>query len=181
MVVSKSSKVDQDVFSIKDPLNILITILVFVILLFVTYLSVLGLFDGVVLFFVVSASLLLAVGYRLKAIWDGVELDLNTREMSFPGGGIEANEITDYISLDYLLQLFKRKTIDLDDISEISQETIQTTRRKDGKTQISYTHYIKFVGAFGAAKVRFQSEGKRDQLYNAIRQANRMGAPIFEA
>ncbi|MFA6567370.1 MAG: hypothetical protein WCS96_04090 [Victivallales bacterium] len=102
--------------------------------------------------------------------------------LSFPGGGIAANDIKDYIKLNFILQFFKRTTIKLSGISEIKAEDIRTTKKDGhGNVSISYTYYIRFVGKFGAARIKFANEGKRDELYNVIRQANKMGLPIFDA
>jgi len=178
MAESKNSKVKTGVYSIKDPFSILLTGCALII----SGIIALVVLSDPSLFGIVFVSLLIAGSlFRLRAVKDGVALDLSSDTMSFPGGGVAANEITDYISIDYLFQFFKRTTIELSSISEIRKETIQTTSHKNGRTTFSYTHYIKFVGTFGAAYVKFSSEGKRDQLYNAIRQANRMGTAVFKA
>lgn len=205
---SKQSSKEEGIYSVKDPSaqfwGIVFMVIVAIPTLLIACLAIFlildkigvigatnvaqqtkdGFVEAFVLLICIDAFLvgiMMLVYYRLKAIWKGVELNLSTRTMSFPGGGIAANNITDYIKPEFLLQLFKRKTIDLDAISEIQQETIKYTSHSNNGTTVSYTHYIKFVGSFGAAHVRFKNEGKRDELYNAIRMANRMGTPVFAA
>lgn len=185
---SKQSNIKQEIYSVKDPLSQFAIILLMAIVAIFTLIMVKVTISQKTIQDVVASicaivflvGIMLLMFYRLKAIWKGVELNLSTRTMSFPGGGIAANDITDYFKPGFLFQIFKRKTIDLDAISEIQKETIQkTTYSREKGTRVDYTHYIKFVGSFGAAHVRFANEGKCDELYNIIRMANRMGTPVF--
>ena len=81
--------------------------------------------------------------------------------------------MSDYVSLDYLLQFFKRTKVELDDISYMSRGI---------KTEEHTTNYsVNISGSFGAAKITFKDREKRDELYSAIRQLNNMGEPIFHA
>lgn len=117
--------------------------------------------------------LLLAASWRLRAVWSGVKLDLNKRTIEFAGGGVSSNNMSDYVSLDYLLQFFKRTKVELDDISYMSRGI---------KTEEHTTNYsVNISGSFGAAKITFKDREKRDELYSAIRQLNNMGEPIFHA
>ncbi len=126
---------------------------------------------------------LIVITFRLKAIWKGIELDTENRRMSFPGGGIAANDFADYFKADYLLQYFKRFDINVDEISQIeAEDTTSTHYNKAIKQYVTTTnHSISFVGTFGSASVNFNSSGKRDQIYNAIRQLNKMGTPYVKA
>jgi hypothetical protein len=127
--------------------------------------------------------LLVLTAFRLSAIWDGVKLDLQNRTIDFGGGGVEANDLSDYLKPSFLLQYFMRHRINLDDISQMQMDT-QTTRAWNDSTKSwieNTTHFIRLQGRFGSASIPFASEGKCDQLYSAIREANRMGNPIFSA
>lgn len=130
---------------------------------------------------IVFLPLSLLVFLRLKAILGGVVVNNTQRTLSFPGGGISANGLGDYFKPSFLFQYFARKTINLDEISSLQKETIKTTKREDGRTYQRYTHYVSYAGRFGAAKIKFSSEGKRDELYASIRQSNNMGEPFVRA
>lgn len=130
---------------------------------------------------IIFLPLSLLVFLRLKAIIRGVVVNNTQRTLSFPGGGISANGLGDIFKPSFLLQYFTVKTISLDEISSIQKETIQTTIKKDGRAHQVHTHYISCVGRFGAAKIKFSSEGKRDELYGSIRQTNNMGEPFVRA
>ena len=58
---------------------------------------------------------------RPKAIWNGAEVNYGTRTLEFPGGGIDANNPLDYLNPNFLLQLFRRSKISLDEITQITQ------------------------------------------------------------
>lgn len=133
--------------------------------------------------FVIFNLPLLIILYRLRTIWNGIELDIENRRMSFQGGGIAANDFADYFKLSYLLQYFKRFDINIDDISQISTDNkVSLGWSKELKTYIeTWTYTIHFVGTFGSASVKFSNEGKRDQIYNYIRQLNQMGTPYVKA
>lgn len=141
--------------------------------------------EGKLTLFAVSSIVLLPLSLlaflRLKAILGGVVVNNTQRTLSFPGGGISANGLGDYFKPSFLFQYFARKTINLDEISSLQKKTIQTTTSKDGRTYQKYTHYISYAGRFGAAKIKFSSEGKRDELHASIRQSNNMGEPFVRA
>lgn len=171
---SKNNNITQSIYSIKNPFEKLATIVFAVLMAFLS----LGLFLGAAVGAgILTGIIAVALFFRYTAISDGFKLDIENHTMSFPGGGNAANDISDYFNLNFLLQDFKRKSIDLDAISEI--------RRKDTKKTINgnvhETHYIEFVGTFGGTEVAFINKAKRDELYNAIRLSNGMGTPIFAA
>lgn len=174
---TKQLNQSDTLYRIKDPISIFFTLLVSVILGFVSFYFNERMFAGdafissIFFIFVLWAALL-----RLKAIWNGVELNLDKGTMSFPGGGVSANNLSDYINPQYLLQSLTRFTINIEEIGQIS-------------TSLSFKHdsaavdkyIINFVGTFGAASVGFSDKGKRDEIYNAIRQINNMGTPYVKA
>lgn len=138
---------------------------------------------GNIPFYIVLNLPLLIILYRLKAIWKGIELDIDNRTMSFQGGGIAANDFADYFKLNFLLQYFKRFEINIDEISQIAaKDDVNLIWSKSLKTHIeNWTYTINFVGTFGSASVNFTNKGKRDQIYNYIRQLNKMGDPYVKA
>ena len=142
-----------------------------------------GDFLGFVALFGLIDVLLVGLSFRMKAVWEGVKLDLNERTIEFSGGGVSANDMIDYIKPSFLLQYFTRFRINLDEVSQMNMDSITTQRWDKGLNRWIYdtTYYIKFSGTFGAASVTFLSEGKCRELYTAIRQLNEMGDPIFMA
>ncbi|MDR2050293.1 MAG: hypothetical protein LBQ63_00750 [Deltaproteobacteria bacterium] len=124
--------------------------------------------------------LILAVAcfFLTKANLGGIVLDFRNDVLEFPGGGISANEIIDYIKPGFWLQVFKRHVVPLSELREISRYDKRHTRRKNGRVSETASYYIKFNGSFGAARLKFSNEGKRDELYSALREVNKMGVPV---
>lgn len=183
---SYKNNINQDIYVIKDPASQLSLIVIMVVVGMITLVWILNtlahLVDlkiGSLIWRFIGVGTLLGImglsALRYSAISGGTEIDLINRTMSFPGGGISANDVTNYINLEFLFQLFYRTTIDLDAISEIKRKTEKFTY--NGTTWCGY--FIEFVGTFGAAHLKFDDEGKRDELFNAIRQTNKMGTPLF--
>ena len=119
---------------------------------------------------------------RIRVEVQGYVVDPEKDELSFPGGMISANSVSDYLKGSFIAQAFQRFTISLSDIQSLSAPTIHKVNHlRDGGRLEWNAHYIEIRGSFGAAKFRFFSEGKRDQLFAAIRQANQMGMPVFRS
>lgn len=184
---SYKNNINQDIYVIKDPASQLGLIVIMVVVGMITLYAIIATFKaliggtiahlmGGVFWIVILLGIMGLSALRYSAISGGTEINLINRTMSFPGGGISANDVTNYINLEFLFQLFNRTTIDLDAISEIKRKTEKFTS-KNGTTCCGY--YIEFVGTFGAAYLMFDNEGKRDELFNAIRQINKMGTPLF--
>lgn len=109
---------------------------------------------------------------RYKVIKDGISFDLENGIMSYPGGGVSANSLSDWFSANYIFQYFRRFTIELSEIRSICNSW---TRKEN-----VYTYYIEVNGKFGTSKITFgTNESKRDEAYSFIRQHNRMGEPII--
>lgn len=144
------------------------------------------LFHGVYGFF---GKVLLTLGWlipaflliqRIRIELKGYVVDPENDEFSFPGGLISANSVSDYFKPKFLTQALRRFTIPLSEIQSLSAPTIQTTKVSEkGFVSQRNAHYVEIQGSFGAAKFRFFSQGKRDQLFAALRQANQMGMPVF--
>jgi uncharacterized protein len=119
---------------------------------------------------------------RVRIELQGYVVDPEKDEFSFPGGLISANSVTDYFKIKFITQAFRRFTVRLSDIQSLSAPTIKTTSiNKEGNVSEGYSHLVEIRGTFGAATLRFLSEGKRDQLFAALRQANQMGLPVFRS
>jgi hypothetical protein len=116
---------------------------------------------------------------RLRAIWNGVKVDPQHGTVEFPGGNISADDFIDYFRPTWLFQHFLRKTITLEEIREIYQETKRSAREVNGRIKVKHQYGLAINGTFGAAIIWFNNEGKCDQIYSAIRQLNNMGEPIF--
>jgi hypothetical protein len=68
-----------------------------------------------------------AIWFRLKAIQEGIIIDFEKNTFNFPGGGISPNDTSDFFTLNYLLQFFKRFIVTFSEIREIKSED-KTTR-----------------------------------------------------
>ena len=185
MVDAKNSSIGKDgIYKVTDASAIFMYLLFYLfVLLCVFFLNAAMIGDASMFFIAVPNVFLLMTAYRLKAIWGGNVLNLQKRTLEFAGGGVAANEMSDYINLNYLLQSFKRSQINLDDIGhmEVTEYTKKTWNKitKSYNTHISYS--ITLSGPFGAASIPFSSQGKCNEMYSAIRQLNKMGSPIVRA
>ena len=172
---------------VRDPSGILFTVIGTILLVLIAFFVNSALFLNFslsqVVYVLIANALLLVIVFRLKTIWNGIELDLENGRMSFQGGGIAANDFADYFKTDFLLQYFKRFDIGLDEINQIqaNDKTTQSYNKAIKEYVTTTTYTISFVGSFGSATVKFNNGGKRDQIYNAIRQHNNMGTPIVMA
>jgi hypothetical protein len=184
----KVSKNTNDIYKVRDPSGLLWTLFGMAPLAALSFFVNTFFFNGLLknhvdMFSMITLFIcnfpLVIISLRLHAIWKGIELDIENRMMSFPGGEIEANDFADYFKLDYLLQYFKRYEISLDEISQIRTENITITNHDTNRENTTYK--ISFVGTFGAASVNFSNGGKRDQIYTAIRELNQMGTPYVKA
>ncbi len=174
----------SDVIVVKDAWRMLQLVLVVLVLCIGTVAAILGGFgvfgggfrpDG---FIWALAALVLALPFlfHLMALFGGVVLDVENDSLSFAGGGISPSGPGDFFRADFLLQPFRRYEIGL---SEIRNIKATDTRYYDKVSrEVKYWHHISFNGDFGAVSLRFVDENKRDQLYAAIREANRMGSPV---
>jgi len=116
---------------------------------------------------------------RLRAIWNGVEIDYDRRILSLPGGGISANSPLDYLNPIFLMQYFLRKSINLDEIRSISDSIATKIDKNTGS--IEYKYLITITGKFGGITLTYSDENKRDELYALIREANQMGTPFVRS
>ncbi|OQY37383.1 MAG: hypothetical protein B6229_08550 [Spirochaetaceae bacterium 4572_7] len=115
--------------------------------------------------------------FLFKANLNGYIINFEKQTLEFPGGGLAPNSILDYVKPNFLLQMFKRLTINLNEIQQLS-ESYKSVRDKEGK--VTYTFYLHLTGLFGAVKLSFQDENKRDQLMGMIIQVNQMGSPVVK-
>lgn len=74
-----------------------------------------------------------------------------------------------------------KKFIQMYDIRQLSQSTKGKYVRNwwSGGDKLKRLYAVTINGNFGAASVRFDDQGKCEEVYSAIRQMNRMGDPIF--
>ena len=115
---------------------------------------------------------------RVRAIWNGVEINYDKNTLSLPGGGISANSIFNYINPLFLLQYFFRKKINISEIKSINASN-SSRITKDGN--IIYTYLISIIGKFGGITLNYSDENKRDELFSLIREINRMGTPFMRS
>ena len=113
---------------------------------------------------------------EIKASMGGYVFDFDKREMTFPGGAISANNLSEYFKWWFFLQGMMRFTIGYEDIRNINRGT--TTFYDSQGDVSSYTHWIRINGNFGAAEFVFDNEAKLEELNSAIVAMNRMGTPV---
>lgn len=122
--------------------------------------------------------------YRLLAIWNGVQFDLETRKLSFPGGGLAANDLLDYVRPSFFMQYLKRITIDLEDILQIGMEKrwVKTIESWVGggkfKDKEKLVGILTITGNFGTAEIKFKSIPKGNQVYSALSYYLELGEPV---
>jgi|GEM_PF-2764218 len=121
-----------------------------------------------------------AAMYRLLAVWHGVEIDFARKTLSFPGGGMVANDLIDYVRPSFFLQYFNRITVDLSHIHQIGISTRTKLKWNKGseKYDRSKIHILEISGSFGNAYVKFKQEQKCQQAYSSIATYNSMGEPV---
>ena len=113
---------------------------------------------------------------EINASMGGYVFDFDTREMTFPGGAISANSLSEYFKWWFFLQGMMRFTIRYEDIRNINRGT---TTFYDSHGDVStYAHWIRINGNFGAAQFVFDNEAKLEELNSAIVAMNRMGTPV---
>lgn len=115
---------------------------------------------------------------RVRAIWNGVEINYDNDTLSLPGGGISANSIFNYINPVFLLQYFFRKKIRISDIKSINT-SCKSNISKEG--HVTYIYLISIIGKFGGITLDYSDENKRDELFSLIREINRMGTPFMRS
>jgi hypothetical protein len=171
-------------YSIKDPLNIILTMLIaFLFGMASYYINIDYLqYDRAISFPALVNGLFFMVALRLSAVWHGIQFDFNHQTIEFPGGQISANSVLDYINPFFILQFFGRKRISLDRISQIGQKSRWGHRVFGFKINQNKLYYgLNIIGNFGGATIWFVSEDKCEEAYSAIRQINHMGTPINRA
>ena len=134
-------------------------------------LSTMQIFPVSTLLFILMLGIL-----EIKASMGGYVFDFDKREMTFPGGAISANNLSEYFKWWFFLQGMMRFTIRYEDIRNINRGT---SIFYDSQGDVSsYTHWIRINGNFGAAEFAFDNEAKLEELNSAIVAMNRMGAPV---
>ncbi len=161
---------DKPLYKVRDPGKLAIGLFIMSIGLWVLYKQI---SHPDLPFVCLCLMVIIGAALFLKANWNGVVIDLNRDMVEVPGGGIAANDFSDYCKPKFLLQYFCRFKFNLRDISEIKKYC-----KLDSKGNQS--HAMIFTGSFGSARIWFNSEGKRDQLYASIRQINNMGIPVIK-
>lgn len=190
MIAAKENQIKSNgKYRINDTIQILINLVIWLAVTLICFLTnrlifnefLNGDFSAFFLLPIVFIILTLAT-YRVRSVWKGIELDLNGGTIEFTGGGIAANDVSDYIRPGFFLQYFGRTKINLDHISEIGRATVRDTnwllKFMNLKPIQKWVYSLEMRGSFGAATLKFNSEGKRDEIYSAIRQMNCMGTPV---
>jgi hypothetical protein len=113
-------------------------------------------------------------GLATRASLQGVVISEVDGSVEIPGGGVSANEVTQWLSPKFVLQIAFRHRIALDAIRNVRRITRMEGR---GKSR-GRGHYLTLQGTFGAASVRFFDEGKRDQAFAMLREACGVGEPV---
>ena len=141
--------------------------------------------DGEFLGGLACLALSVVVGMSFRVHMKGYIIDLDERTLEFPGGAVEANDISGMFDIT---KYYSRKVVALDGISQISTQWISNFEMKKTifgdmmpflQVLLYPRHHMLAHGAFGTLRFRFFSEGKRDTLYAMVAQVNEMGSPII--
>lgn len=172
---ARKTQENSDIIVIKDPNGILWTLAG---VAFFGALTLWSLFEFAVGGIIVSGALTYLFFMVFKSKNEGVVLDIKNDILAYPGGKA-ADDITDYINLDWWKQNIgmKRQEIKLSEINAIDAASTRVYEPKS-KTY-HYSHTISLTGSFGSITIPFGGESKRDQLYNALREKLNMGNPVI--
>lgn len=185
MVAQGHSNIKGEIYVIRDPLNILLTLLIALIATFLIYLMNCNYFAGTgfeIADLVAGNVFLLFIIFRLKAVWSGIVINFNDGTITFPGGKVSPNNVIDYLKPSFIFQYFGRKSINADDISQIAEKSRWGHRFFGFKLFENKMYWgLNLIGTFGGATIWFMNEDKCDEAYNAIRQINHMGFPVTDA
>ncbi len=125
---------------------------------------------------VILGALTLLFVLAARASWNGVVVDTAAGTAEFPGGGISANNVFELLSPSWLFQIARRQRIALKQINHIRRITERAPQQRRGHRV--RLHYLSVQGSFGAIRVHFISEGKRDQAFALLREVCHAGAPV---
>ncbi len=145
----------------------------------------------------IGAPFFIAIAYLFfliaKTKAEGTTISVDDKTISYPGGSIAAESVTDYFTPSFWLQSIKIHTTKFEDITQLSAAQDQTIFNKlrqwsdknnDKKytiTETSYKYGVEIQGSFGAATIYFKSSQKRDQLFGLLRQYLKAGIPVVNA
>ena len=76
------------------------------------------LYNPVIVILILIAGIVLI---RMVINAKGIVIDVPENKLTFPGGGVEANEWFDYLKPSFIFQYFDRKSIPLDEIRYIQE------------------------------------------------------------
>jgi len=120
---------------------------------------------------------------RIKCLSGGVYFNNKKQYISFYGGGVSPRNMFSVINPKFILQYFLRHTVKYDEIRMIDtdEEFHKHKRIVGGQERVSFSknYFLKINGNFGAVKIRFKSEDKRDEAYSYIRNIVNAGEPII--
>lgn len=171
--MSKEEKVNQEIIVIKDVKSILIS-------MGVCAFAIIGILNGVkasgnekMIYLLASKGLFIIGALRAKVEFSGIRIDSLNDIISFPGGAVKFNSISQFIL--NLNQRFRRYSYKISEIEFIKAEDKRNIS-KDGK--ISYSYLLTFTGNGGTVTLPFTNSAQRDQVYAIIVNLNNMGIPV---
>ena len=163
----------EETIVIKDIKSILIS-------LGICIFAIVGVLNGIkasgnekVIYLLGSKFIFILGALRTKVEFDGIRIEPAKDLISFPGGDIKFNNISQFIS--NLNQRFKRYTFKISEIEFIKAEDKRNVN-KEGK--ISYSYLLTFTGSSGTVTLPFTNSSQRDQVYAIIVNLNNMGIPV---
>jgi hypothetical protein len=174
---AKNSHTNSDLIVIKDPNGQLWTLAGIIFFGIFTIWNLTDFEVGGIIFGGV-ATYLFYLAFKAKN--EGVVVDFANDKITYPGGKA-ADDIGDYIKLDYWKQSLGMSRLEVK-LSEISSISANSTSVYDPKTKTNHiAHAVGLKGIFGSISIGFGSEGKRDQLYTILRERLNMGTPVVVA
>ncbi|MBH9552260.1 hypothetical protein [Inhella gelatinilytica] len=117
--------------------------------------------------------------YRIRALLPGVRLDLELGEISFPGGGLAANGVFDYVRPKFWMQYLDRIVIKTDQVTQIGLDArwkkVPFLGDKDGERRV-WT--LRLDGDFGSTGIDFSNKKKAEQAYGQLAAYLEAGSPV---
>lgn len=122
-----------------------------------------------------SIAAITYVFFLIKAEIPGVVIDAKNDRFSFRGGGVSANNLTDYISPLFWLQSVRRFEYPLSSVSSVAPDLKVSVNNKGN---VSTSYYLRIAGTFGSARISVGDERKLQELMSIFVNLLDMGVPV---
>jgi TM2 domain-containing membrane protein YozV len=118
--------------------------------------------------------------FLLTAQWSGIIIDLKDGTIQFPGGGIAADSVPDYVRPSWLFQHFLRFSQDLEDLQSVEGYSKVKLLRVGDYSNAYLVYKLRIVFTNMVVTTNFAgNSAKRDQIQILLMQVLKMGDPVL--